>query len=297
MDLYLRFQNSYGLKHAHVPIIFIGNNSIEGAENIETNLDSKVRSVQGNQTEIREWTTRQEQLISNQTTSDYGSQYSVNPALLIVAGLGEGLNPCGLLVLALLLVSLMATTSRRTVLAVGISYIVAFFIVRLLSGFAIFSIIQIPGISQIFLIIAAIIALLAGIIQIRDGLAKDPKPLLAIPASKKGMISKYMKRASVPAGFVVGLLVGIYGMACTAGIYISILSMIFRNPVTGLLYLVLYNLLVIVPLICIVLLVFFGIPPEKVNSWREGKKSLLRVIIGVIMLVMGIIILIPMLPL
>ena len=49
----------------------------------------------------------------------------------------------------------------------------------------------------------------------------------------------------------------------------------------------------IIPLIAILLLVFFGLPPEKVNAWREGRKSQLRLAIGIIMVLMGIIILIP----
>ena len=62
----------------------------------------------------------------------------------------------------------------------------------------------------------------------------------------------------------------------------------------GSLYLILYNFIVIIPLIAILLLVFFGLPPEKVNAWREESKSLLRLMIGIVMLLMGIIILIPM---
>jgi cytochrome c biogenesis protein CcdA len=188
----------------------------------------------------------------------------------------------------------MASESRRTVLYIGLAYIVAFFAVRLLSGFAIFSVIQLPGISRIFTFIAAAVALIAGIIQVVDGLSKKQKPLLSIPDSKKGLISSYMKKASIPAGLVVGALVGVYGMACTAGIYISILGMLYKEPAIGLIYLVLYNVVVIIPLLIILLLVFFGIPPEKVNSWRDEQKSMLRVLIGVVMIIMGIIILIPM---
>ena len=204
------------------------------------------------------------------------------------------MNPCGLLVLALLLVSLMATGSRKMVFLVGLAYISAFFIVRLFSGFAIFSIIQLPGIAKAFTLVAAAIAIIAGVIQIKDGLSKEQKPILSIPDSKKGLISAYMKEASILGGFIVGILVGIYGMACTAGIYISILGMLYQDLTYGLLYLVLYNFIVIIPLVAILLLVIFGLSPETVNAWRDERKSLLRLMIGIIMVLMGIVILIPM---
>ena len=289
IELFKSYQEAYNISHAHVPILFMGDTYLMGEEVIEKKLDSTVKDIQK--------TGPRAGLLANLSsgTTSVTSNDAINPLVLLIAAIGEGLNPCGLLVLALLLVSLMASESRRTVLAIGLAYTVAFFAVRLLSGFAIFSIIQIPGISRTFTLIAAAIALIAGVIQIKDGLAKKQHPLLSIPDSKKGLISSYMKKASIPAGLVVGALVGVYGMACTAGIYISILGMLFKEPALGLLYLVLYNIVVIIPLLAILLLVFFGIPPEKVNSWRDDQKSMLRVMIGVVMIIMGIIILIPML--
>lgn len=289
IELFNTFQNAYNISHAHIPILFLGTTSLMGEAEISDKLDQTVKEVQTRGTGAG--------LLPDLTPGIRAAapSSSINPVVLLVAAIGEGLNPCGLLVLALLLVSLMASESRRTVLYIGFAYIVAFFAVRLLSGFAIFSVIQIPGLSQTFTLIAAAIALIAGVIQVADGLSKKQKPLLSIPDSKKGLISSYMKKASIPAGLVVGALVGVYGMACTAGIYITILGMLYKEPAIGLVYLVLYNLIVIIPLLIILLLVFFGIPPEKVNSWRDEQKSMLRVFIGIVMILMGIIILIPML--
>ena len=280
-----QYRDRFSQVHIHVPVIFIGDTYLEGEENISKNLNISVESYLKSKPEAAGV------VIQGSSSADL----SINPVFLLVAAIGEGLNPCGLLVLALLLVSLMATGTRKMVLCVGIAYIVAFFLVRLLSGFALFSVIQLPGLSRAFLFLAAIIAILAGLIQIKDGLFKEQKPLFRIPDSKKGLLSTYMKKASIPGGFIVGVLVGIYGMACTAGIYISILGMLYRDLTSGLFYLVVYNIIVIIPLIVILLLVFFGIPPEKVNSWREERKSQLRLAIGVVMVLMGIIILIPLL--
>ena len=295
-NLFQQYNDRFGKPFSPVPAIFVGEQELVGYEEITSGLGTGIAAARANGTTFP-ITPIPTIIAGNGSTIDKGladKTYSINPLVLIVAAIGEGLNPCGLLVLALLLVSLMATGTRKMVLFVGIAYISAFFLVRLLSGFAIFSVIKLPGIAIAFTIVAGSIAIIAGVIQIKDGLSKEQKPLLSIPDSKKGLISNYMKKASIPGGFIVGVLVGIYGMACTAGIYISILGMLYKDLTHGLLYLIFYNFIVIIPLIAILLLVYFGLSPEKVNAWREDRKSLLRLIIGIIMVVMGIIILIPM---
>ncbi len=284
IQLFSLFRDRYPGELFHIPVVFLGDTFLEGEENITNNFNTTVESSLTN-------SSYREPRIDRGPTE---STYSINPVVFLVAAIGEGLNPCGLLVLALLLVSLMATGSRKMVFLVGLAYISAFFIVRLLSGFAIFSIIQLPGIAKAFTLVAAAIAIIAGVIQIKDGLSKEQKPILSIPDSKKGLISAYMKEVSILGGFIVGILVGIYGMACTAGIYISILGMLYQDLTYGLLYLVLYNFIVIIPLVAILLLVIFGLSPETVNAWRDERKSLLRLMIGIIMVLMGIVILIPM---
>lgn len=278
--LFETFRKIHPDKSLFVPVVFIGEEALIGEEAIFSDFEQKAGEVENHRApEFKENSTPGSETIT------------VNPVILLLAALGEGFNPCGLLVLALLLVSLMASDSRKTILLVGSAYICAFFLIRVLSGFAIFSVIQIPGVAQVFLIVAGLIAIIAGLFQIKDGLVKNPKALFSIPQSKKSSISKYLKIASVPAGFIVGALTGLYGMACTVGIYISILGMIYQDFQSGSFYLLAYNFVVVLPLIAILLLVIFGLSPERLNSWRDERKSLLRIIIGVIMLGMGIIIL------
>ena len=49
--------------------------------------------------------------------------------------------------------------------------------------------------------------------------------ILAIPESKKPVIERYIKTATLPAAFVLGVLVGIFELPCTGGIYLAILSL------------------------------------------------------------------------
>jgi cytochrome c biogenesis protein CcdA len=60
---------------------------------------------------------------------------------------------------------------------------------------------------------------------------------------------------------------------------------------TGLPYLVLYNLVFILPLLLVTLLFAFGISPDRAERWRTEHKRKVRVIIGVILVALGLLIL------
>ncbi|MBR6446891.1 MAG: hypothetical protein IKS74_00225, partial [Methanomicrobium sp.] len=83
---------------------------------------------------------------------------------------------------------------------------------------------------------------------------------------------------------------GIFELPCTGGIYLAVLSLL-SSQVTfneGLIYLVIYNLAFILPLIIIVLAVTFGISPEMINRIREERKKTLRAATGILLIAMGI---------
>jgi cytochrome c biogenesis protein CcdA len=59
----------------------------------------------------------------------------------------------------------------------------------------------------------------------------------------------------------------------------------------GLPYLVLYNIVFVMPLVFILLLVAYGISPERANEWRIRYRKKLRIIVGLAMIALGIFIL------
>jgi cytochrome c biogenesis protein CcdA len=117
--------------------------------------------------------------------------------------------------------------------------------------------------------------------------------ILAIPESRKGVIEKYIREASVPAAFILGVLVGIFELPCTGGIYLAILGLMSKTVTfsEGLPYLILYNFIFVLPLIAILLIVSFGLSPETVNSWRVENRRGLRLGIGLAMIAIGLVML------
>jgi cytochrome c biogenesis protein CcdA len=195
-------------------------------------------------------------------------------------------------VLIFLLVSMAAAENRRRILLIGGTYVSAVFLFHLFMGIGLFSVVSLSGFSKIFSLLGGAVALILGLVTILDVVRNREHYLLSIPDSGKGLIGQYIRKASLPAAFVLGILAGILGFSCTGGIYISILALMGKSLslTEGLPYLVLYNLIFVLPLILVTLLVAYGIPPERAEKWKNDNRRILRLAIGLIMVALGAVI-------
>jgi cytochrome c biogenesis protein CcdA len=287
-EIFAWFNNAYGIKTPGVPTLIVGNHALVGDTEIRENAEPVIAG-----------------LLAGGGSPAVNITYGIIPAvsgggcpaapaaltlpLVVTCALIDSVNPCAFAVLVFLLLSIVALESRRRVLAVGGAYIAAVFIFYLLSGIGLFSVVQGSGFSQVLFAAAAVLAIILGLVNVFDVLRKGEGFILAIPESKKGVIEHYIRSASLPAAFLLGILVGIFELPCTGGIYLAILSLMSRtlNFGEGLRYLLLYNFIFVLPLIAILLVVSFGLSPETVNSWRVGSRRMLRLIIGIAMIAIG----------
>jgi cytochrome c biogenesis protein CcdA/thiol-disulfide isomerase/thioredoxin len=280
----------HGIENPGVPVVFIGNHVLYGYLEITNRFENEI-------------------LIENERLASGGAPaplpvVTADPKtsppttvltlpLVIGAALVDSANPCGLSVLVFLLLTMTAAANRKRILLVGGAYITAMFLFHLLVGIGLFSVFSLSGLSRLFSLIGGAIALLLGIITLADVLRNKETFFLSIPESRKGLVGDYARRASLPAAFVLGILAGVLGFSCTGGIYISILGLMGRDMtiLTGLPWLVLYNLVYILPLVLITLLVAYGISPERADRLRAGSRRTLRAIIGLILVGLGAVIL------
>lgn len=287
-ELFERVKKEYNRQFASVPIIFMGNAVLEGDQAIESNFEPIVKGYG----EKNSGTPVVPEFHGIDISSSSESE-SISIPLIIGAGLLDGINPCAFAVLVILLIYLMSLGSRRKMILAGIVYSSAVFFFYFLSGVGIFTVIQTTGLVKVFSFAAALTAFIAGILMIKDAFYPGRGPSLAIPESRKETINRYIEKSSIPAAFGLGILVGMFELPCTGGIYLAILSMISlrMDMAAGLGYLLIYNLAFIVPLLIIIALVAWGLPPEKVNEFRIEQRRVIRIIIGFIMIFFAAIIL------
>jgi cytochrome c biogenesis protein CcdA len=208
---------------------------------------------------------------------------------IITAAIIDSINPCAFAVLILLLIYLTSMGASKRTLKIGLIYILTVFVVYFLSGLGLLRIIQSLQVTGPVFKIAALVSILAGLINVKDFFWYGKGITLAIPKSKIATIEKYIAQASVPAAIVLGILVSLFELPCTGGVYLAILSLIARNAVASAIpYLLLYNLIFVLPLFIILFVVYFGFSAEKADKLRVEKRKWLRLVMGLVMLAIGI---------
>jgi cytochrome c biogenesis protein CcdA len=281
----------FATENAGIPAIFIGEQAFIGDTDIRDHLEAGIIAEQARLAACKTTTSA----VNASVESGPGCALGVaqlSPQLVIVSALFDSINPCALAVLIFLLLSMSAAESRKRILLVGATYILALFLFHLIAGVGIFSVVTFSGFSRIFSLLGAGLALLFGLITFIEVLKNKDNFLLAIPESKKQMLEHYIRTASLPAAFILGILAGLFGFSCTGGIYISILALLSKDftLMGGLPYLMLYNLVFILPLVLVVLLIAYGVSPERANTWRLEHRRILRLIVGIAMIGLGLII-------
>jgi len=304
-SLLFAFADRYGIEEITYPIVFAGDTIIlSGRTPITENLNEILQGYRDGffpdrETEVHWMASHPEITPVSYSSPDTVSNTSFSPQLtsipvllIISAGLLDGINSCAFLVLVFLLIGLVHAGSRRQMILTGTVYTGAVFLFYLLAGLGILTIVLSTTASVIFLFIAAVVALTAGALQITEGLTKKSPVRLSISPSHKTILHRWMHRTSLPAAFVLGLLVALFELPCTGGIYLAILSTLASSTslIEGFPYLILYNLMFVLPLALIIAVVAYGIPPERIDQWRKEHKELLRVVIGAALVSFGILI-------
>jgi len=283
-QLFFKFCDVYCLDERLVPIVFIGDKSFIGVDPIKENLEEEIVNCIENNCPCPEEKVRNVTVVP---------KTELTIPIIFSAALIDSINPCAFAVLIFLLTYLLALGSRKKILTIGFGYILMVFITYFLAGLGLFAAVETIGISVIFYRVAAVIALVAGIINVKDFFFYGKGFSLEIPKSRKPMIEKYIHRASLPAALILGFLVSMFELPCTGGVYLAILSMLANNMtrMSAIPYLFLYNFIFVIPLFVILILVARGGSAEKMEKWRVGKRKYMKLIAGLFMILLGIIML------
>jgi cytochrome c biogenesis protein CcdA len=281
-------RQQYGIGDTGIPVIFIGKQVLIGDINIKDHLEEVFLEEKRSSAAC----TNATGIPSTPPVPCPPTPAILTPGLVIGSALVDSVNPCAFSVLIFLLVSVVSLRNRRRILAVGGCYIAAVFCFYLLSGLGLLTLVRISGVSLILAYLGAGVAIVLGLVSVIDVWRNKDDFLLAIPESKKEQINHYIQHATLPAAFMLGILVGIFELPCTGGIYLAILGLVSTNYTLaeGLPYLILYNLIFVLPLVVILLLVAFGLDPERADAWRIRHRRVLRLIVGVAMILLGVVI-------
>ncbi|MBS3115991.1 hypothetical protein J4421_00165 [Candidatus Woesearchaeota archaeon] len=212
--------------------------------------------------------------------------------IVLTTALVDSINPCAIGVLILLIGTLLALSkNKQKMLFVGIIYILAVYITYLLAGIGLLLFLQRFNLAEPIGIGVGILVIILGFIEIKDFWWYGQGFSLSIPYQRSLEIKEKIKKISVFGAIGLGIFVAAVELPCTGGPYLAItalLSKIGFEPMV-VFYLLLYNFIFVLPLIVILLLVYFGLKVKRLEEWRKQNRKWMRLITGLIMVALGVI--------
>jgi len=215
--------------------------------------------------------------------------------LVLINGLVDSFNPCAIGVL-ILYVALILTLQayRKTLIIFGLFYILATFATYFLIGLGILKVVHLFGIHNFFGWVAAILVIFLGLYQLKEYFLPSFRiPILSTILSRC-RIPKYGREVTILSALVLGFLVAICEFPCSGGIYLATVALLSVKTTfwQGIWYLVLYNLMFILPLVVIFFAAsnkyFFDI----LKKVQISSVQIIKLIMGIAMLISGILLLI-----
>jgi cytochrome c biogenesis protein CcdA len=197
-------------------------------------------------------------------------------------------------------VSYLAFTGRRgrDVLFVGVSFTLGVFLTYLLVGVGLLKVVQslsfFSSLGRWVYLLTALLCVVLAILTFRDfGRAQKGQPsdmTLRLPMNLRRRINKVIRessqmRAFVLVAFFTGFVVSLLELACTGQVYLPTIIYVMSQPelaAQAFLYLLLYCLMFILPLVVVFVLSYFGTSSEQLGQFVNRHTSTIKFATGLL---------------
>jgi glutaredoxin len=224
---------------------------------------------------------------------------------ILSAGLIEGLNPCAFATLIFFISYLtMVGRKREEIFRVGMGFSAASFFTHLVLGLGILNVVQnlsfLPSLTRAVYLITLLFSLLLGTLSLYDYLqlkrGRPSKMKLQVPDFLKERIHRIIRKGSggldansgvkpssrlLVAAVVIGFLVTLLQSTCTSQVYLPTILFVTSVPSlrgSALLYLTLYNLVYVVPLVAVFTVVYRGTSSEQLALFLQRRASTIKLL-------------------
>jgi len=212
---------------------------------------------------------------------------------VVVAGLVDGLNPCAFATIVFF-ISYLAFAGRkgRDILLVGGMFALGVFLTYLGVGIGLLKFLAalpfLPAISRYLYAFTALLclALAAGSVydwlQMRRGRPEGMK--LKLPTRMRRWINRVIReganvRAIAGIAFVTGIVISLIELACTGQVYLPTIIFVLGVPemrARAVTYLLLYNILFVLPLVTVFLLAYWGTTSQSLGQFINRRTGTIK---------------------
>jgi len=239
---------------------------------------------------------------------------SFGPFAVIGAGLVDGVNPCAFTVIVFFVsfLSLMGYR-RREMLLIGCAYILAVFLTYLAIGLGLFNILYkldaIFWLSKALYFLVGALSILLGCLAVRDYLyykktGRTDDMALQLPRIVKNkihaIVGAYYRKGTGEqrkamgglfiSALVVGFLISVLEAVCTGQLYLPTIVIVLREGsmrIRALFYLLVYNLMFIIPLVVVLLFALVGTTSRDFETFAKKRLGLIKLVMAAVFLGLG----------
>ena len=301
---FLAFNETYNVPddERYTPLMFAGDTHFYGASNIVDAYENGDLQSQANEALL-------------DVPDEFQSLEGVSGLFRVIgSGLLDGINPCAIAMLLMFISMIGFLKDKKTLIFVATSYILGIFLTYFAIGIGLFWVMTafqstLNAFSHILYGLFALLALALFALTFRDFLVTRKeeygKVKNQLPSGIKKWNKNLMKRFShiieneenptkrlffigvIP--FVIGIVIGITEAACTGQIYLMILlSIRTSEPLTGTLYLLVFNIMFILPLIIIAVVAVLTKNVMGVSDFFRRKMPLIKLLTSIFFILMAI---------
>lgn len=219
-----------------------------------------------------------------------GSLSLATISTVLIAGLVAGFNPCLLGILVFLAASVLSSSGKkRELITMIISFSLGIFTMYFLFGLGMQRLLQGEAVAEGFRYFLVVFLVVLGLAHIEDARRlNNGKDSLF----RTDWTLKYVQ-AGVSSGrhssyFLIGALFSLVKAPCVGAVYLAILDTISaKSYLEGSVYLLFYNLGIILPIIILGGFIALGMSPEQVDAFRKDYRAVIRLVTGLVLLALA----------
>lgn len=275
-----------GRQDVYSPALFIGGDALIGETEITPQAIVALANKYASTGAGRTWAEYQG------TPSSLAEQFrALGPLTVVFAGLVDGLNPCAFATLVFLISYLtFAGRKGREVLAVGGAFTFGVFTAYFGVGLGFYKVLDLLGsflttlsrwVYALTAVLCAILAIYSFFDFLKARRGKLTDMTLRLPSFLRRRVNAVVRtgaqaRAFVVAAFVTGVLISLIELACTGQIYLPTIIFVASIPelrVQAISYLLLYNVVFVLPLLVVFVLAYFGTTSHQLGAFLERNTA------------------------
>ena len=216
--------------------------------------------------------------------------------ILVPAAIWDSINPCEFAIMFILLQTVLRNQkSRGRVILVGLSFILSIFLSYFLMWLWLYTALtSISWATETLKIIAWILWIVIWLANLKDYFWYWKYFKMEVPNSWRPKMRKIIKWITSPIwAFWIWILISLFLLPCTSGPYITIIGLLSSESeqinLWWYIYLLVYNIIFIIPMFIIMYLVAFGVKDiAELKEMKELNVEKMHLVTWIIMLAMWI---------